>query len=196
MAIPNLPEGTGATGPGGIIVSIWRISGEVKWQRDLVKAAKRCVLVEPVANHLARPEPTNLDPLAPPSFLSAKEGEGGPADLSLSGQADASCSRSSRLSALVAFQGHGTRQSTLPQQQIPFVVTSPLRSELAFSSQLESREREKPSKWTTGRDCPSPGPGGSILVTWIFMMMSRVASPSSRAGRGRWSGRLSCGGKL
>lgn len=69
-------------------------------------------------------------------------------------------------------------------------------SEFALSSQLESRERDIPSKWTTGRDWPSSGPGGSILVTWIFMMMSLVASTSSRMGRGRWAGRLSCGGKL
>lgn len=43
---------------------------------------------------------------------------------------------------------HSTTWYTISssQQQVPFTVTSPLRSELAFSSQLESKEREKPSK--------------------------------------------------
>lgn len=49
------------------------------------------LLVEPVPDHLGRPEPADLDALAAPPLLAVEDGVACPAHLALSGEADAPC---------------------------------------------------------------------------------------------------------
>ena len=52
----------------------------------------------------------------------------------------------------------------------------PLIRELALGSHDALSEREEPLKCTIGKEGLSKRPGASILVTFSFMMMSRIAS--------------------
>lgn len=54
--------------------------------------------------------------------------------------------------------------------------SGPLIRELALGSHDASSEREEPLKCTIGRDGLSKRPGALILVTFSFMMMSRISS--------------------
>ncbi len=61
---------------------------------------------------------------------------------------------------------------------------TPLIFELALGSNEGWNEDEWPWKCTTGSRWPSSSPGCSTLVTWIFIVISRIASSASIEWRG------------
>lgn len=64
------------------------ISGDSQVVIRYSECCQGCVLVKPITDHFARPDTTQLDAFTAPSLLAADEGEAGPANLALSGQAD------------------------------------------------------------------------------------------------------------